>query len=128
MSRLLHRAPLPSTMHTLRGFTVLLLCQSAGELLARGLALRLPGPVIGLLLLAAGLMWPPLRIPVQAAAEALLAHLSLLFVPVGVGVIAHLSLVSQFGWQMLVVLVLSTWAGLAMTAWLLRRRLAQEAS
>ncbi|MEY3473949.1 MAG: hypothetical protein RL087_407 [Pseudomonadota bacterium] len=128
MSRLLHRAPLPSTMDTLRGFTVLLLCQSAGELLARGLALRLPGPVIGLLLLAAGLMWPPLRIPVQAAAEALLAHLSLLFVPVGVGVIAHLSLVAQFGWQMLVVLVLSTWAGLAMTAWLLRRRLAQEAS
>ncbi|MEN9780340.1 MAG: CidA/LrgA family protein [Burkholderiaceae bacterium] len=115
-------------MDTLRGFTVLLLCQSAGELLARGLALRLPGPVIGLLLLAAGLMWPPLRIPVQAAAEALLAHLSLLFVPVGVGVIAHLSLVAQFGWQMLVVLVLSTWAGLAMTAWLLRRRLAQEAS
>jgi holin-like protein len=115
-------------MDTLRGFTVLLLCQSAGELLARGLALRLPGPVIGLLLLAAGLMWPPLRIPVQAAAEALLAHLSLLFVPVGVGVIAHLSLVTQFGWQMLVVLVLSTWAGLAMTVWLLRRRLAQEAA
>ena len=35
------------------------------------------------------------RKPVAAAADALLSHLALLFVPVGVGVVAHLGLVSQ---------------------------------
>ena len=110
-------------MDALRGFAVLLLCQSAGEILTRALMLPLPGPVMGLLLLAGLLLVPLVRAPVQAAADTLLSHLSLLFVPVGVGVIAHLGLVAQFGWQMLVVLVLSTWAGLAVTAWMLRRAL-----
>ena len=45
----------------------------------------------------------------------LLSHLSLLFVPVGVGVLTHLSLVSQYGVRILAVLVLSTLAGLAVT-------------
>ncbi|HEU5296556.1 MAG TPA: CidA/LrgA family protein [Burkholderiaceae bacterium] len=108
-------------MDTLRGFACLLLCQSAGELLARGASLALPGPVIGLLLLLALLNVDALRAPVAAAADALLAHLSLLFVPVGVGVIAHLDLVSQFGLRLIAVLVVSTWLGMAVTALLLRR-------
>ena len=49
-------------------------------------------------------------------ASFLLAHLSLLFVPVGVGVMTHLGLVAQYGGRMLVVLVLSTVVGLAATA------------
>jgi holin-like protein len=55
--------------------------------------------------------------PVEAAATPLLAHLSLLFVPVGVGVVAHLGLIGQHGPRMLLALVLSTWAGLLVTAW-----------
>jgi len=39
-----------------------------------------------------------------------------LFIPVGVGVMTHLALLSQYGGRMLVVLVLSTWIGLAVTA------------
>ena len=109
-------------MDILRGFAWLLLCQSAGELLAKGLGLALPGPVIGMLLLLLALNAPFVRVPVAAAADALLAHLSLLFVPVGVGVIAHLALVSQFGLRLLVVVVLSTLLGMAATALLLRRR------
>jgi holin-like protein len=49
-----------------------------------------------------------------------LSHLSLLFVPVGVGVMTHLGLLSQYGLRMLLVVVLSTWVGLAVTALLLR--------
>jgi putative effector of murein hydrolase LrgA (UPF0299 family) len=49
----------------------------------------------------------------------LLSHLSLLFVPVGVGVMTHLGLVGQYGGRMLLVIVLSTWIGLAVTAWVL---------
>ncbi len=102
-------------MQGLRGLAWLLVFQSLGELLARGLGLPLPGPVIGMLLLALALRWPGVREPVSVCADFLLSHLSLLFVPVGVGVMTHLSLVSQYGVRMLVVLVLSTLAGLGVT-------------
>lgn len=99
----------------LRGLAWLLLLQSLGELLSRGLSLPFPGPVIGMLLLLVALRWPVVREPVAACADFLLAHLSLLFVPVGVGVMTHLSLVSQYGGRMLLVIVLSTLIGLAVT-------------
>ena len=98
----------------------MLLCQSAGEAVSRAAHLPLPGPVIGLLLLWAVLQWPALRAPAAAACEPLLQHLSLLFVPVGVGVITHLALVSQYGVRMLAAIVLSTWAGMAVAALVLR--------
>jgi putative effector of murein hydrolase LrgA (UPF0299 family) len=108
-------------MSALRGLAFLLLLQSLGELLSRGLSLPFPGPVIGMLLLLLALRWPLVRQPVAACADFLLSHLSLLFVPVGVGVMTHLSIVSQYGGRMLVVLVLSTLIGLAVTALLLNR-------
>ena len=42
---------------------------------------------------------------------------TLLFVPVGVGVMTHLALVGQYGVRMLLVIALSTWIGLAVTGW-----------
>ena len=107
-------------MPALRGLAWLLLLQALGEALTHTLALPFPGPVVGMLLLLPALQWPPVREPVNAAADLLLAHLSLLFVPVGVGVITHLALVSQYGWKLLLVIVLSTWAGMAVTALVLR--------
>jgi len=108
-------------MDTLKGLTLLLLCQSAGEALARLLHLPLPGPVLGLVLMALLLQWPAVRGPVEAAATPLLQHLSLLFVPVGVGVVAHLGLITQYGPRMLLALLLSTWIGLLVTALVLQR-------
>jgi holin-like protein len=102
-------------MLALRGLTWLLVLQSLGELFARGLSLPLPGPVIGMLLLLLALRWAPVRESVAVCADFLLSHLSLLFVPVGVGVMTHLSLVSQYGVRMGVVIVVSTLAGLAAT-------------
>lgn len=102
-------------MTALRGLAWLLAFQSVGELLARGLSLPFPGPVIGMVLLLLALRWRVVREPVSVCADFLLAHLSLLFVPVGVGVMTHLSLLSQYGFRMLVVVVLSTLAGLLVT-------------
>ena len=114
-------------MNALRGLALLLLLQAAGEGLTRLLELPFPGPVVGLVLLLAALRWPPIRGPVEAIAELLLGHLSLLFVPVGVGVVTHLGLVASFGAQLLVVFVVSTWIGMAVTALVLRRLLRAEA-
>ncbi len=116
-------------MPALRGLAWLLAMQSLGELLARGLGLPLPGPVLGMLLLLLALRWPVARESVAACADALLPNLSLLFVPVGVGVMTHLALVSQYGLRMLLVIVLSTFIGIATTAvvlWQLSRSDAQE--
>ena len=107
-------------MRTLEGFALLLLCQSAGELLSRALHLPFPGPVVGLLLLLLALNWRAVQHRVGAVAEFLLAHLSLLFVPVGVGVMTHLALLSAHGLQLVAVIVLSTWVGMAVTAGVLR--------
>ena len=114
-------------MTGLRGLAWLLLLQAAGEGLARALRLPFPGPVIGLVLLLPALRIASIRVAVAAAAEFLLGHLSLHFVPVGVGVITHLELVSRHGLQLLVVIVLSTWIGMATTALVLRSVLGTEA-
>lgn len=107
-------------MIALRGLALLLLLQAAGEALTHGLKLPFPGPVVGLVLLLAALRLEVLRAPVQAVAELLLEHLSLLFVPVGVGVITHLALLSRYGLQLVVVIVVSTWIGMAVTALVMR--------
>lgn len=107
-------------MNGLRGLAWLLAMQSLGELLSRGLNLPFPGPVIGMLLLLLALRLPVVREPVAACANFLLSHLSLLFVPVGVGVMTHVGLLGQYGVRMLVVIVLSTWIGLAVTVLVLR--------
>ena len=61
-----------------------------------------------------------LRESVAGTAQFLLTHLSLLFVPVGVGVMTHLALLSAHGLQLVAVIVLSTWVGMAVTAGVLR--------
>lgn len=114
-------------MRALEGLALLLLFQSAGELLSRALHLPFPGPVVGLLLLLPALRWRAVQHRVGAVAEFLLAHLSLLFVPVGVGVMTHLELLQQHGLRLLAVLVVSTWVALAVTAAVLRALLRDDA-
>lgn len=107
-------------MIALRGLAWLLALQSAGEALSRFLHLPFPGPVVGMILLLLALRWRAVREPVAVCADFLLSHLSLLFVPVGVGVMTHLGLVGQFGGRMLLVVVLSTWIGIVVTVGVLR--------
>jgi holin-like protein len=114
-------------MTALKGLALLLVLQAAGEALAHALSIPIPGPVLGMVLLLIALQFEALRIPVQTTADFLLAHLSLLFVPVGVGVITHLDLISRYGIRLVVVIVLSTWIGLAVTAMVLRGLLGPSA-
>lgn len=112
-------------MQALRGITWLLVLQLTGEALARLLKLPFPGPVIGMLLLVLSMRFELVREPIQAAASYLLSHLSLLFVPVGVGVITHLELLRDYGFKLLLVVAISTWAGMVVTV-LLSRALLNE--
>ena len=93
----------------IRALAILLLFQLAGETVARGTGLPLPGPVLGLAALF-GLLFlrPSLRDRLEATATTLLGHLSLLFVPAGVGVIAHLDTFGRDGPALAAALVVST--------------------
>jgi holin-like protein len=102
-------------MNAIRGLALLLLLEAAGEAITHALGLPFPGPVVGLVLLLGCLPLSWIREPVAAAADVLLGNLSLLFVPVGVGVITHLDLVSTYGLPLLIVIVVSTWLGMVTT-------------
>lgn len=100
--------------------TLLLACQLAGEALARLLALPIPGPVIGMALLFLGLRWRPSAAlegaPLATVSGVLLAHLSLLFVPAGAGIVRHAGSLMVHGPGLLAALVLSTALTLVVTA------------
>jgi putative effector of murein hydrolase LrgA (UPF0299 family) len=92
-------------------------CHLAGEVIARGLGLPLPGPVLGLMILLALIAGSArLRAVVQPVAQGILAHLSLLFVPAGVGVVAHLGLFAQQGAVLALALIVSTVAAIVVGA------------
>jgi putative effector of murein hydrolase LrgA (UPF0299 family) len=93
----------------IHAIALILLCQLMGEAVARLGGLPLPGPVLGLALLF-GAMLASRRIAalVQPVAEGILRHLSLLFVPAGVGVVGHLGALGTFWAELALVLVLST--------------------
>jgi putative effector of murein hydrolase LrgA (UPF0299 family) len=105
--------------------SLILLCQLAGEVIVRATAVPMPGPVVGLVLLLAlllardrfaVLLRGPLRDGgVENAARGLLAHLSLLFVPAGVGVVQKLDLIAAHGVAIMAVLALSVVATLLVT-------------
>ncbi|MFW2542750.1 CidA/LrgA family protein [Primorskyibacter sp. 2E107] len=93
----------------IRVLLVLLIYQLAGETLSRGLDLSIPGPVFGLAgLFVTLLMVPRLAEYMRATVTGLLSHLSLLFVPAGVGVVAHLDTFGRDGPGLFVALFGST--------------------
>jgi holin-like protein len=58
----------------------------------------------------------PIPKEIGATADTLLKHLSLLFVPAGVGVVQHLSLLGHEGLRLILVVVLATVITLVVTA------------
>ena len=105
----------------LLAFAILLLFQCLGEVVVFALKLPIPGPVAGMLLLLAVLLWSPkLMSKLEATANELLRHLALLFVPAGVGIIVSASSL-QGHWIAVIASVLtSTVLTLVVTAFVMR--------
>ncbi|WP_349357465.1 CidA/LrgA family protein [Stappia sp.] len=105
----------------LGALTVILSCQLIGEILVAASGAPVPGPVVGMVLLFAGLMVRG-RIPDALArvGDALLTNLALLFVPAGVGVVLHLGLLGREGLAITVSLLVSTLVTIAVTALVMR--------
>jgi holin-like protein len=103
-------------------FTTLLVFQTLGEGLAYAFALPVPGPVIGMVLLFCFLMLKRDAAP-RLAPNALefLKHLSLLFIPAGVGIMVHAQRVAAEWLPIGAALIVSTTLSLVVTALVLKR-------
>lgn len=105
----------------LGALTLLLVFQLVGEAVALFFALPVPGPVIGMALLFAVLaLRGSVSDQLRVTAQNLLQHLSLLFVPAGVGVMLHFQRMADEWLPITVALVASTFAALAATALILQ--------
>jgi len=101
----------------LHAIGALLMFQLAGEVITQLLGLPVPGPVVGMaLLFAAMAVLPAFADRLRDAAGALLQHLSLLFVPAGVGVMLHARRVADEWVPIVAALALGTVITLAVTA------------
>lgn len=109
----------------LQSIALLLLFQLIGEIISQAFALPIPGPVVGMALLFAALTQRWMRSEqLRNSAQNLLQHLSLLFVPAGVGVMLHVQRVADEWVPIVVALVASTMLAIAAAAltasWLIR--------
>ncbi len=74
----------------INGLTILLLYQLMGEVTVRWLDLPVPGPVLAMIMLFVSLVIKgSTPSSLQSSANTILSHLSLLFIPAGVGIMAH---------------------------------------
>ena len=74
----------------INGFSVLLLYQLMGEVTVRWLGLPVPGPVLAMIMLFISLVIKgSTPSALQSSANTILSHLSLLFIPAGVGIMMH---------------------------------------
>ncbi|HEY9845546.1 MAG TPA: CidA/LrgA family protein [Candidatus Caenarcaniphilales bacterium] len=111
----------------IEGFTIFLVFQLLGEASAHGFGWPVPGPVIGLILLFA-VLWLH-RSPSTSlfeAAEALHRHLSLLFIPAGVGIMLYYPLLVREWVAIIASITVSTVVGLAVTAWVVNTLVEQQ--
>jgi holin-like protein len=101
----------------LQALATLLVFQTIGEGLSYALSLPVPGPVLGMALLLAYLMlYDGAVATLRPTCVELLKHLSLLFVPAGVGVMLHAARIAHEWLPIVVALLGSTALAIIVTA------------
>jgi holin-like protein len=106
------------------GIATLLTFQLVGEILAYKMGGLVPGPVLGMALIAIALLtmakWQRVlsaQTQTIATSKAILANLGILFVPAGVGIVKHIDILVAHGLALLGLIVVSTVITLAVTVW-----------
>lgn len=102
-------------------FALLLLYQLGGEMFVSLFRLPVPGPVAGMLfLLLTLLIKGRIGRELRENTGALLRHMSLLFIPAATGIIVQIDRVIDEWLPITVALIVSTFLGMAVTAWVIR--------
>ena len=105
----------------IRGLAILLIFQSIGEVVTKFIHGVLPGPVIGMILLLAFLVVrKKIAASIAIAADGLLAHLAIFFIPAAVGVMLYIGTLRSAGAAWLLAIVFSTVGAITVTALLMK--------
>jgi len=114
----------------LRAIFIIFFFQLIGEAVKKILEINIPGPVIGLTLLLLTLIYlkrfkkgkiKDLKDGVINAGNCILSYLSLLFVPIGVGVIMHLAFLEKNLINVIFIIFLSTVLTIGLTAYVMEK-------
>lgn len=112
----------------LRGLTWLVLFQLLGTAINHLFLPVLPGPIVGLLLLLAYLVWRgEVGEPLSLAAGSLLRYLPLLLVPPAVGVMVYAKDIAADFWAIVGALVLSLVIAMAFVGVLMQKLVKRQA-
>jgi holin-like protein len=106
----------------LRGLALLLVFQSLGEVAVRAIGTLVPGPVVGMVLLFTFLVVrknPPLSL--TQAADGLLSHLAIFYIPAAVGVMLYAKPLAEQGVAWIAAILVSTLGAMLLPALLLKR-------
>ena len=113
----------------LKSIFIIFFFQLIGEFLQKLFTLTLPGPVIGMILLLASMLLlkrneifkNKIETPLVQLSEVLTSYLPLLFVPVGVGVVMHLSYLKNNYLEILFIILVSTLLTIGFTAFVMNK-------
>ena len=106
----------------IRYLALILVCQLIGETVQVASGVPVPGPVIGMAILFAGLLIKGgLPGDLAETAGGLLKYLALLFVPAGVGVMLHVPRLADEWWPVLLAILPGTLLAIALTALVVQR-------
>lgn len=114
----------------LKGIFIIFFFQLIGEVVKQYFVLLIPGPVVGLILLLMTLICTQgltssaigtLSKSIFQSADGILRYLSLLFIPIGVGVIMHLQYLENNILSVMTIILIGTVTSLGLTAVLFER-------
>ena len=113
----------------LRSLFLIFFFQLIGEAIQKFFEINIPGPVIGLALLLLTFIFLPkpsspyrkIKNEISETSHKIINYLSLLFVPIGVGVVMHINFLGDNLFKILAVIVIGTLATLVFTAFIMEK-------
>ena len=113
----------------LRILFIIFFFQLLGEAIQKFFEINIPGPVIGLVLLLlvyiffldSASQYKKIKKEISNTSHQIINYLSLLFVPIGVGVVMHINYLGDNLFQILAIIIFGTLATLVFTAFIMEK-------
>ncbi|KRO55899.1 MAG: antiholin [Pelagibacteraceae bacterium BACL5 MAG-121015-bin10] len=113
----------------LKSLFIIFFFQLLGEAIQKFFEINIPGPVIGLILLLLVFIFfiksaPPFRKikkEISETSHQIINYLSLLFVPIGVGVVMHINYLGDNLFKILAIIIIGTLSTLVFVAYIMEK-------
>ena len=112
----------------LKSLFIIFLFQLVGEAIQKFFEINIPGPVIGLILLLLFFIFflkssssKKIKKQISETSHHIINYLSLLFVPIGVGVVMHINYLGDNLFKILAIIIIGTLSTLVFTAFVMEK-------